>query len=119
MPAGPGVTMKYPLIALMFCATAIGWSMPAARAIAADDPAAYFESECLDCHQRKKKPLEDKHLSRQEWKESIDKMIELEKLDPVPSKAFIGALADWLANTHGATSSAQKALPAADTNKSQ
>jgi hypothetical protein len=111
--------MKYPLISLMVCATVAAWALPAARAFAADDPAAYFENECLDCHQRKKKPLEDKHLSRQEWKESIDKMIELEKLDPVPSKAFIGALADWLANTHGSTSSAQKATPASDSNKSQ
>jgi len=119
MPAGKGVTMKYPLIALMLCATAAGWALPTARAIAADDPAAYFESECLDCHQRKKKPLEDKHLSRQEWKDAVDKMIELDKLDPVPSKAFIGALADWLANTHGPTSSAQKAVPPADAAKAQ
>jgi len=111
--------MKHPLIALMLCATALGWALPAVHAIAADDPAAYFENECLDCHQRKKKPLEEKHLSRQEWKDSIDKMIELEKLDPVPSKAFINALADWLATTHGPTGSAQKAVPPADAAKTQ
>ncbi|MGZ5784550.1 MAG: hypothetical protein ACXWJM_01420 [Ramlibacter sp.] len=110
--------MKHRLIALTLCAIAAGWAAPAVRAIAADDPAAYFENECLDCHKRKKKPLEEKHLSRQEWKDAIDKMIDLEKLDPVPSKAFIAALSDWLASTHGPTVTAQPASsPASDATK--
>ncbi len=49
----------------------------------------------------KKKPIEDKHMSRDEWKKAIDKMNQLEKLDPEPSKEFVGSLLDWLEKTHG------------------
>jgi hypothetical protein len=57
-----------------------------------DDPAAYFENDCVDCHQLKKKPLDDKHLTRDEWKKAIEKMLELDKLDPVPSPQFINTM---------------------------
>jgi len=110
--------MKHPILGLLLCTffAGIGTSC---GAIAADaDVAAYFQTDCVSCHQRKKKPIDDKHLSRTEWKESIDKMLELGKLDPVPSKEFITSLLDWLEKTHGPADSAAAApKPAASADK--
>jgi hypothetical protein len=87
-------------VALAAVAVALAGAVMTARA-ADEDPAAYFENECLDCHRLKKKPIEDKHLTRQEWKDAILKMIELDKLDPLPSKQYIEVMSDWLAKNHG------------------
>jgi hypothetical protein len=92
--------MKRPLLGLIACALLAGTATPIV-VFADDDPAAYFDDQCMDCHQRKKKPIDDKHMSREKWKEAVDKMLQLEKLDPVPSQEFISRLLDWLAKTHG------------------
>jgi hypothetical protein len=94
-----------------------GLAMPLG-ALADDDPAAYFENDCVDCHHLKKKPLDDKHLTRDEWKKAIDKMLELDKLDPVPSPQFISSLLDWLVKNHGPVGTAG-APTAAEAPKSQ
>jgi len=71
-------------------------------AVAAEDGAKIFEAECGVCHNPKKKPLDKLKLSRAKWKESIDEMIEKDKLDdPLPSKERISQLLDWLAATWG------------------
>jgi Spy/CpxP family protein refolding chaperone len=73
-----------------------------ATARAADDYATYFKEQCTGCHEMRKQPLEDKHLTRQQWQDAVDKMVQMDKLDdPVPSKAFLAGLVDWLARTHG------------------
>jgi hypothetical protein len=92
------VSISSALTAAVFAAIALT-VMPPARA--ADDFATYFKEECVDCHRLKKQPLEDKHLTRQQWQDAVDKMIQMEKVDPVPSKQFIAGLVDWLAKTHG------------------
>jgi len=102
--------MKHQMLGLLLCAVLAGFGT-FREARAGDDVATYFDSECVDCHHRKKKPIEDKHMSRDEWRKAIDKMNELEKLDPEPSKEFVGSLLDWLEKTHGpsnTTSTASK-----------
>ena len=112
--------MKRPIFRLLLCATLAGGFAVPPGAFAADDPAAYFDNECVDCHKIKKKPIEDKQLSREEWLKAIEKMIQLEKLDPVPSKDYIATLLDWLVKNHGpgATAGASVA-PAAESAKTQ
>ena len=68
---------------------------------AAGDGAKVFETACADCHHPKRLPLDDKHLSRREWKEVIDNMIEKERVDPALKKDQYESLLDWLVATHG------------------
>jgi hypothetical protein len=96
----------------LLLALVTGLAMPL-HALADDDPAAYFENDCIDCHHLKKKPIDDKHLTRDEWKKAIDKMLELEKLDPVPSPQFVSTLLDWLVKNHGPVDTAGAPAPAA------
>jgi hypothetical protein len=98
------VVLKLTLIA--------GLALPL-HTLAGDDPAAYFENDCVDCHTLKKKPIDDKHLTREEWKKAIDKMLELDKLDPVPSPQFVSILLDWLVTNHGPVGTAGAPAPAA------
>ena len=112
--------MKLSISESLACAALAIGVAASSSAIAADDPAFYFEDQCVDCHHTKKKPIEDKHLSREEWKKAIDKMLELEKLDPVPTSQFISVLLDWLAKTHGPTDTAvAPPAPTGDAAKSQ
>lgn len=92
--------MKRPVLSLLCYALLTIFALPR-LASAEEDPAKYFEDQCLDCHHTKKKPIEDKHLSRDEWKKAVEKMLQLEKLDPVPSNQFIASMLDWLAKAHG------------------
>lgn len=69
--------------------------------VAADNGAKLYEDNCFDCHKSKKKTLDNKHLSRSEWKEQIDLMIEKDKLDPPISKEDYAILLDWLVETRG------------------
>ena len=93
--------MRYAMRGLLIAGSVAVVPAATSPAAAAADPAAYFQSECVECHELRKKPIDDKHMSRDEWKKSIDKMLELEKLDPVPSKPFLSELLDWLEKTHG------------------
>lgn len=95
--------MKYSITLALLALTAAFSGAPRPAA-AAEDYAAYFQSECVDCHHLKKKPIEDKHLTRQEWQDAVEKMIQLDKLDPLPSKTFIAGFVDWLVRTHGPAS---------------
>lgn len=92
--------MKHPILSLLCYALLTVFALPR-LACAEEDPAKYFEDQCLDCHHTKKKPIEDKHMTRDEWKKAVEKMLQLEKLDPVPSDQFISSMLDWLAKTHG------------------
>ncbi len=91
-------TMRTRVLALLLCTPFVA---APGLVMAQDDMARYFADECVSCHQIKKKPIEDKHMTREEWKKAIDKMIQLDKLDPVPSKELQAKLLDWLVSTHG------------------
>jgi len=71
-------------------------------ALAADDGAKFFEEDCSEeCHNPNKKPLTVKNMSRTEWKDAINIMLEKERLDPVPSKERISVLLDYLVSHFG------------------
>lgn len=93
--------MRYAMLGLVIAGAVAVVAAAIPPAAAATDPAAYFRNECVECHTLRKDPIDDKRMSRDEWKKSIDKMLALERLDPIPSKAFISELLDWLEKTHG------------------
>ncbi len=77
---------------------ALGANLPAA---AADEGAKLFENTCLGCHGPTGLTLEDHHLTRAEWKEAVDRMAEMNRLDPPLKKDQYEKLLDWLVSTHG------------------
>lgn len=79
-------------------AIALAATLPAA---AADEGAKIFENTCLGCHGPTGLTLEDHHLTRAEWKEAIDRMAEMNRLDPPLKKDQYEKLLDWLVSTHG------------------
>ena len=70
-------------------------------ALAADDGAKTFQESCAGCHPPSGLTLDDKHMSRAEWKENIDRMAEMNRLDPPLKKEQYDVLLDWLVATHG------------------
>ncbi len=55
------------------CSALIGLAAPG-LAVAADGGAKVFEEVCTQCHTPTRNPLDDKHLSRDEWKETLERM---------------------------------------------
>jgi hypothetical protein len=100
---------------LFLCMTMFGFATPR-LVLAAEDAAKLFEDTCSECHHPKKKPLDKKHMTREKWKESIDLMIEKDKLDPPLKPEQYTILLDWLASTHGP---ADTATTGADTDASK
>ncbi len=66
--------------------------------LAADDGAKTFKEVCSSCHTAKVRPLNNKHLTREQWKQAVDKMIDLGVEVP---KAKIPDLLDYLVSTQG------------------
>jgi mono/diheme cytochrome c family protein len=85
---------------------------PPSLAVAADDGAKIFEEQCAVCHYPQKKPLDQKHMTRAEWKLAVDDMIEKENVNPAPPKAKIEILLDYLVKAHGPASGAAADPPA-------
>ena len=74
----------------------------AAEDKAVDPGAKVFQDSCLDCH-KGSQSIEQVRLTRDKWKEAVDRMIESSFLDPVPSKDKQRLLLDYLAKTRGPT----------------
>ena len=72
----------------------------AAEDKAVDPGAKIYEDACLSCH-KGKETLDHVRLSRDKWKEAIDRMNDSSFLDPVPSKDKLKILLDFLAKTKG------------------
>ncbi len=85
------------VLSLLTCSSLLGFAAPR-LAFAEEDGAKIFAESCSSCHTAKTRPLDDVHLTREQWKEAIDKMIPLGA--EVPEKK-IPALLDYLARTHG------------------
>lgn len=62
--------------------------------------AKVFEDSCLSCH-KGKETLDQVRLTRDKWKEAVDRMMDSSFLDPVPSKDKLKILLDHLAKTKG------------------
>jgi len=67
-------------------------------ALAADDGAKTFKEVCSSCHTAKVRPLNNKHLTREQWKQAVDKMIDLGVEVP---KGKIPDLLDYLVRVQG------------------
>ena len=85
-------------ISIGVAAAALGAAPPAG---AADDGAKIYETACLGCHSPTGLTLEDHHLTRAEWKDAMDRMAEMNRLDPPLKKDQYEKLLDWLVATHG------------------
>ncbi len=81
---------------ILFCLL-LGFSVPC-LAVAVDDGAKVFEESCSPCHSAKVRPLDSTHLSRRQWEETIDRMIDMGTEVPKKKKA---ELLDYLVSTHG------------------
>ena len=79
---------------------ALAFAVPCAAG-AASDGSKLFEERCSGCHNPNRLPLDDKHMTRAEWKENVDRMVDNGNIDPKLSKDEYAALLDWLAATHG------------------
>lgn len=85
-------------ILLVLCTTLLGLITPCLAA-AADEGAKIFEEVCTQCHTPKRQPLDNKHLTRQEWKDTIEqRMIGYGAEIP---KGKMGDLLDYLVRTRG------------------
>lgn len=69
---------------------------------AVDEGEKVYKDVCTACHDAKTRPLDAKRMTRQQWKEAVDKM-EAQGVD-VPSGKKLNALLDYLERTHGAES---------------
>jgi len=67
-------------------------------AVAADDGARIYAESCSGCHTPKVRPLDNLHLTREQWKTEVDRMID--QGAEVPKKKMADLL-DYLVDTHG------------------
>ena len=82
------------------CALAAGlfaFAMPAIAA-GADEGAKVYEEVCTSCHTAKNRPLDGKHLTREQWNEAIQRMVGFGAEIP---KGKMPALLDYLVRTRG------------------
>lgn len=87
---------------LMMCMILLGICIPC-FAIAADDGAKTYSRSCSPCHSAEIRPLDKISMTREQWQESIDIMIEIGADVP---KGKMAELLDYLILTHGPTGTA-------------
>lgn len=84
-------------LSLVLCMASFGATAPG-LALAADDGQKAFSEACSSCHTAKIRPLDNKQLTQEQWKQAINRMVELGAEIP---KDKIPTLLDYLARTHG------------------
>jgi cytochrome c5 len=82
---------------LVLCSTLMAFAIPSLY-VAADDGAKIFDESCSPCHSTSVRPLDNKRMTKEQWKETIEKMIDLGAEVPKKKKS---ELLDYLASTHG------------------
>ncbi len=95
--------LKSPMMTL-FCLIAFSFSA-ALPAGAADEGARIFADSCLSCHNATVRPLDNKHMTREEWKETVDRMLDQ---GAEVAKGKIPVLLDYLASTRGPVNTVKK-----------
>ena len=88
--------MKWALPLALVAASLLSAPRPAT---AAEEGEKIFQESCSSCHNPKQKPLEGKHMTREKWKDAIERM-EGTGVD-VPSGKKLEVLLDWLVSRHG------------------
>jgi len=72
-------------------------------AAAVDDGSGVFGEACSGCHTQKVRPLDNVHLTREQWKSEVERMIDQGAEVP---KGKMQELLDYLVSTHGPVSTA-------------
>jgi len=72
---------------------------------AVEPGAKVFQDSCLTCH-KGNQSIDKVRLTRTQWKEAVDRMIDSSFVDPVPSKDKLALLLDYLAKTRGPSGAA-------------
>lgn len=89
-----------PLIQLLLITSLASTCAFSAEDKAVESGAKVFQDSCLDCH-KGNQSIEQVRLTRDKWKEVVDRMIESGFLERVPSKDKLTLLLDYLAKTRG------------------
>jgi hypothetical protein len=83
------------------------YSLPC-LSVGADEGEGIFTESCTPCHRPKMRPLDNVHLTTEQWKETIDRMIDQ---GAELKKGKIPALLDYLSRTHGPIASSPSTTP--------
>lgn len=86
------------------CAAAL-FVLPAV-AVAADEGEKVYQETCTSCHDAKTRPLDQIRLTRDQWKDAIERMEG--QGAQIPSGKKLAALLDWLERTHGKQDAGKK-----------
>lgn len=95
--------MKSHKLLFMLLGAAVLASAPPIFSMEADEGAKIVAEVCSGCHSAEVRPLDNIRMTREQWKETIDRMIEN---GAEISKGKIPVLLDYLVRTHGPISSA-------------
>lgn len=87
--------MEAKKLLLLVCSALLGSATPC---LAADDGARILAEVCSECHTAKKNPLDNVHLTRGDWSETLERMLGYGAEIP---KGKIPELLDYLVKTHG------------------
>lgn len=79
---------------------ALSWMAASAQAVAAEGGAKTFEEVCTQCHTAKRQPLNKLQLSKEQWKDAIERMAGYGAEVP---KAKLPDLLDYLVGMNAAT----------------
>jgi hypothetical protein len=91
-------TMRTCKTCLVLC-LALGWITAPAGAVAAEEGAKTFAEVCTQCHTAKRQPLNKKQLTKEQWKEAIERMVGYGAEVP---KAKLPDLLDYLVGMNAA-----------------
>ena len=72
---------------------------------AVEPGAKVFQDSCLTCH-KGNQSIDQVRLTRAQWKEAVDRMIDSSFVDPVPSKDKLALLLDYLSKNRGPSGAA-------------
>ncbi len=75
--------------------------------VRADEGEKIFKETCSSCHDAKTRPLDGVRMTREKWKETVERMQGLGA--DIPSGKKLSDLLDYLARTHGPESPAKDA----------
>ncbi|HEX9289876.1 MAG TPA: cytochrome c [Anaeromyxobacteraceae bacterium] len=76
-------------------------------AVIADEGEKVFQESCTSCHNAKTRPLDKTRLTREKWKEAVERMEGMGT--EVPGGKKLSSLLDYLEQTHGPDGSAPAA----------
>ena len=89
---------------LVLCLALLGFATPW-LAVAADDGAKIVADVCAQCHTPKRNPLDNLHLTKEQWKEAVERMAGYGAEVP---KAKLPDLLDYLVGMNAATTDPAK-----------